>query len=226
MAITISVESTGVVAMEATTIISTGITPLSGDTQMLIVVSVDDITEGDITGISDSQGQTITQLADFTNGNRRVRLYAIANPTNAATTVTVTFGSATDAFLDTYTIQGSVTDADPSDVSATNNGSSTSPLTAITPNASAGLIMWLVHQSNNSTYSTFGSGQVDRGQNLVGGAEKSSFVHTSEIYTAAPGDQTCTASKTGAWIGLAVEIKEAAAPARRRFPQKPINLRY
>jgi len=209
LAITISVDHS-IVSDEATSIVSNSITALSGDSQLFILVTVDDITEGDIASISDSEGETITQLADFTNGNRRVRLYSIASPNLNARTITVNFGGATDAYLDLFTVQGSVTDVDPSDVTTTNNARSLSPLTSITPNAGAGMIIWLVHQSSNSTYSALGGGQSERGMAAVGGAEKSSVLFTSEIFTTPPGDQTATASKSADWIGLAVEIKQLA----------------
>lgn len=212
MAITISVDS-AIVSAEATSIISNSITALLGDTQLFIMVTVDDTTEGDITTIVDSEAETITQLADFTNGNRLVRLFSIASPNLNARTITVNFGAATDCYLDLFTVQGSVTDADPSDVTATSNANDTAPDTAITPTASAGMIIWLVHQSNNSAYTVLGSGQSERGQAVVGGAEKSSVLFTTEIFIAAPGNQTATASKSGNWIGLAVEIKEAVGAA-------------
>ena len=223
MAITISVDH-AIVKVEATSIVSNLITALSGDSQLFIMVTVDDITEGDITSISDSEGETITQLANFLNGNRRVRLYSIANPNLNARTITVNFGSATDAYLDLFTVQGSVTDADPSDVTATSNANNTSPDTAITPNASTGMIIWLIHQSSNSSYTALGTGQSERGMAAVGGAEKSSCLFTTEIFTAAPGNQTATASKSGNWIGLAVEIKESAGVAITKLIDETENV--
>ena len=209
--ITISQDS-AIVNGEGTQLVSSALTPVSGDTQLFIQVSVDDITEGDITTITSSPSQTITQLADFTNGNRRCRLYAIANPQTSSTTVTVNFGSATDASINVFTVKGSDDAADPSDVAATSNGNSASPSTSITPNETTkGMIIWQTCASIDGTYSSLGTGQTSRGSYTVGGAEKNSALITTEIYTAAPGSQSATRSKSGNWIGLATEIKEASA---------------
>ena len=207
MAITVSVDH-AIVSNEGTSIISNSFTPVTDDV-LFVCVTVDDTTEGDITGISDDRGNTYVQTAEFTNGNRRVRLYHVVNPGTLALVTTVTFGSATDAYLDLFTLQG-VNTTTISDITATSNANNTAPDTAITPNASSGCIIWLVHQSSNSTYTVLGSGQSERGMAAVGGAEKSSCLFTTEIFTAAPGNQTATASKSANWIGLAVEIVEAA----------------
>jgi len=209
MAITISVDVDDVNG-EGTSLVSSSITPVSGDTQLFICVSVDDTTEGDITSVTDSDGGTITQIADFTNGNRRIRFYAIASPSLVARTITVNFGSATDATLDVFTVKGSSTDADPSDVEVTSTDDSASPSTSITPNVTTGgMIIWMVHQSDNSTYSSFGTGQTERGMVSQGGAERYGMVLTTEIYTAAPGAQSATATKSAPWCAMALEIKEA-----------------
>ena len=223
MAITISVDS-AIKSGEGTSLVTDSFTPLSGDSQILICVTVDDTTEGDITTVVDSEGATVTQIADFTNGNRRGRLYAIASPTLVSRTITVNFGSATDAFFKVFTIQGSDTALDPSDIIATSSGNSASPATTIDPTAGSGLIVWLTHASIDGSYSTLGSGQVERGQGTVGGAEKCSVLFTSEIFTdGASQSQSATRSKSGNWIGLAVEIKEVSGANLERTASQTIT---
>ena len=158
MAITISVDA-AIVSAETASLVSSSITPVSGDSQLFIVVSIDDTSEGDFSSISESESATITQLASFANGNRRCMLFAINSPSLVARTVTVAMTATTDCSIDVFTVQNSNTDADPSDVTATNNGNSASPLTAITPtDTTDGMIIWLTCASVDGIYTSLGSG--------------------------------------------------------------------
>lgn len=213
MSITLSVDATHNQG-ESGSAQTISITPVTDDTLMVIAVTIDDTTEGDISSVTTSQTGTVVQGADFTNGSRRTRLYYIINPVVAAHTITLNFTAATDYFLDAATFKGTAV-VSPVDVTATSNGTDGSPTTSITPTAGAGLIVWIGHQSTNGTFSSPGTGQSIRGQAVQGGAEKMSAWWTSEIFTAAPGAQSGTLSKSGAWIGLAVEIKEAGIGAVR-----------
>jgi len=86
---------------------------------------------------------------------------------------------------------------------------STSPSTTFTTNIADSLIVWLVGIRSNITFSAFGTGQSNRGQISAGGQEKMAFVNTSEITTTAgSNNQSATASATGLWIALAIEIKK------------------
>jgi len=96
--------------------------PLAFDSNItagnLIVVCIGANGE-DITGISDTQTNSWTQVQEGTSGNIRGRMYYAANSKAGATTVTVTFTTWIDAIITMYEISGCATSS-PLDVSAEN----------------------------------------------------------------------------------------------------------
>ena len=207
MAITIGSANPAMVYAEATSIANAAATPGASDSLLVACVAVDDTSEGDITGISDDQTNSWVQGDDYLVGTQRVRLYYALAPVNAATVVTVTFGTATDAYLKVFSLLGTVTTS-PIGTTAKSTATGTAGTTSITPGiTTSGIIVWIIEQVNNSVYTALGAGQVDQGQIATGGAEKSSALVTTEIYTAAPGAQSATISKSATWIAMAVEIK-------------------
>ncbi|MBA7492269.1 hypothetical protein ES702_02818 [subsurface metagenome] len=207
MAIAISVDATLQVNrnVDDPTI---SITPVTGDTMLLLGVYIDQTGEGDISSISDDQGNTwvlgVTQL----NASRRCAIYYVENPAIASTTITVNTTASCDTIIDAFTITGSKATS-PIGNNAVSNGASTAIATTINVGTANSMIVWFSGMTNNSTYGTYGSGQVERGQGANGGAEKFAGVMTSELLAPTGNDtQSATASKSAGYVANALEILE------------------
>ncbi len=222
MAITISVNPAAT-DLENTDDPTFAITPVTDDTALILLIYIDDTTEGDFTSVSDNQSNVYNAGGTFTNGNQKCLMYWVASPVVAATTITVVTTAATDTHLKAFTLQGTAT-ASIVDVTNSSTGTDSAPSTSITPNATdAGAIVWFAGQVTNSGLTSLGTGQTDLGTTTNGGAEKHACARSIEIYTAAPGAQSAVLTKSAAWVGCAYEIKAAGADLVEIIPPETVQ---
>lgn len=185
---------------------------------IVVVIGIDDTSEGSFVGISDEDTATWVLGGSHTNGNQELRMYYTLDPAvNAANTITIDYSAATDSFVDAYTLAGTAASS-PIDHSSVNNGDSSGPSVTFSSNGSDSLILFLGLQSTNGALVSWGADQQDRGTDVQGGAEKVAAFSSSEIVTASgSNNQSISLSKSDVWLTLGIEIKAEPPPPSIRL---------
>ncbi len=211
MVITASIKATTVVARnDAAPTIS--ITPVVGDTLLVVSIYIDDTSEASFSSITDDSGGANTYLLAKTTigGNREVRTYYVINPNVAATVITVNGANASfDTIIHASTYQQTATS---SLVVSTAENTASEDVTFSATNSDS-LLIYMVGQDNNSaTWTPYGTGQTQIGNGANGGAEKFASGSSEEIITASgSNDQTSTPAKAGADTAHVIEFAAAVA---------------
>lgn len=173
----------------------------------VLIIYIDDTTEGAFSSISDENSNTWTLIRSATNSNQNLRMYYTTDPTvNADNTITVSFTAATDFGLDVHTYSG-VNTASVVDHSAENTGSDNSPTVTFSSTNSDSLLLFAYGGSNNRALTSYGTGQIDRGTFTQGGGEKTAAGNSNEIVTASgSNNQSALLGNSMVWLAIAVEI--------------------
>ena len=97
-------------------------------------------------------------------------------------------------------------------------GTDAAPTVTFSPDGSDSLLIFVWGQITNSTLTSYGTGQVSRGEFAQGGAEKNSAGNSSEIITAGgSNDQSAVISKSAAWLAAVIEINAEAVGTVAKF---------
>ena len=205
MAITTSVDS--ISAQKDVDDPTLAITPVSGDTMMIVSVYIDDTSEGSFTSISDDNGGTYTAipLSNLTSGNQNMRLFSNPNPATGATVITVVTTASCDTIIQATTFQGTLTTSFHGTVAG---GILSGTFYSDNPTLSfSNSILISIWSGNTNSTVTYGTDQLVRNYAVNAGAEKFAGGMSSEIVTStASNPQTGTLSKSETYLPLTIEM--------------------
>lgn len=203
------------------------ITPVSGDTLLIVTVYIDDTSEGTLSSISDGT-DTYTAAHSASQSNQGLWIYYVDGPTISAKTITANTTASCDTVINAATFQGDTHNT--SLIGDTADGFQSVANTTVTTGDNGGsgmsavgsdsLLIATFGYNDNGTPSSYGTGQTEIGSGTNGAGGERFGGHSSyEIITASgANEQTMTASKSAQCLVAAVEfrLEPGAAPTRSR----------